>query len=86
MGFFPARRTHPLTDIRSLTEDTAEQAVGRVQCAGNGANNKGLEASTIACSTAIAVKLELKSLVGALIGVIAGEFNFLAHEISPPTT
>jgi hypothetical protein len=62
-----------------MTENSTEKAAGGVQGAGNRAKDEWLETRAIAIATAIAIELELEAVIGALIGVIAGEFDFLAH-------
>jgi hypothetical protein len=79
VGRLPLGGAYPLADIRGVTEDSTEKAAGGVQGAGNRAKDEWLETRAVAVAATIAIELELEAVIGALIGVIAGELDFLAH-------
>ena len=61
--------------VGGAVEDAAEQAAGRVEHIGNVARGIGLELGLIAVAAPVTVKLKLKTVVVALIVMVAGELN-----------
>jgi len=75
----PARRAHPLAHVGGLAEDAAEEAAGRLQGPGHGAQRGCLETGSEPGAAAIAEELELEAAVGAQVAVVAGELDLLGH-------
>ena len=65
--------------IRGLVENSTQQAAGRIQGTADIANAPGAETGAVTRSAAAAEKLKLKTAIGAVIAVIAGELDRITH-------
>lgn len=76
MSFFPCGRAGFFAEIGYLPQKAAEKTACRIKRAGYGSEGRCLKPCPVSCAAPVAVKFELESLIGALIGVIAGELYF----------
>ena len=67
-----------------LAKNAAKQPPGGPQRAGSHSGGRGLELRHEAVAAAVAEKLELKSFVSRMVGVVSGELYERHFEFGPP--
>ena len=79
MRFLPTGRTHPLADIRRLSEQSAELAARSFQGLRYQSRRRRLETSPIPGTAPVTAELKLKPLVRAEIFVVPGKLKMVSH-------
>jgi hypothetical protein len=79
MSLFPLGGSDSLTDIPSTSENTTKRIAYGISHIGDSSDTPCFEFRTESGTASIAIKLELESVIGALVIIVFNELDYVSH-------